>query len=296
MVKTAFWPPSWTFDVMTYVTWQRQDDVTYAKMCLPSLLTDTMRWFSRLESSKKLQGKNARGWYPPPLGVRGLMNWIIPIMVSFLPRKFTDEWIRLFLSIRVEKIKLLNQDSEFYTLFELTLVCPSSSVTTIGWKSWNFSAKVVFILVAKFDWGGMPTYGVYSIFLVMNPLLPSPLWCVLELLTPLRPENEYSCQTCKGFMSISWRPSVIFNIFDIFEPFTAKLLVVHLRIVNPSMTWKWIFLTNLWRFHVDILKYVRMHSDIQTGRQTDRPAGQPADRPTDRQTDRQTDRKGDKDK
>ena len=46
------------------VTWQRQDDVTYAKMCLPSLVTDTMRRFSPLESSKKLQGKNARGVVP----------------------------------------------------------------------------------------------------------------------------------------------------------------------------------------------------------------------------------------
>ena len=64
--NSAFWPPSWTFDVMTYVTWQRQDDVTYAKLCLPSLVTDTMRRILRLESSKKLQGKNARGWYPPP--------------------------------------------------------------------------------------------------------------------------------------------------------------------------------------------------------------------------------------
>ena len=58
MVKTVF---IITYDVMTYVTWQRQDDVTYAKMCLPSLVTDTMRRFLRLESSKKLQGKNARG-------------------------------------------------------------------------------------------------------------------------------------------------------------------------------------------------------------------------------------------
>ena len=69
--NSVFWT---TYDVMTYVTWQRQDDVTYAKMCLPSLVTDTMRRFLRLESSKKLQGKNARGWYPPPPppGVRGL--------------------------------------------------------------------------------------------------------------------------------------------------------------------------------------------------------------------------------
>ena len=41
-------------------------------MCLPSLVTDTMRRFLRLESSKKLQGKNARGMVPTPLGVRGL--------------------------------------------------------------------------------------------------------------------------------------------------------------------------------------------------------------------------------
>ena len=66
--NSAFWPPSWTFDVMTYVKWQRQDDVTYAKMCLSSLVTDTMRRFLRLESSKKLQGKNAWGWYPHPWG------------------------------------------------------------------------------------------------------------------------------------------------------------------------------------------------------------------------------------
>ena len=59
--NSVFWPPSCTFDVMTYVTWQRQDDVTYAKMCLPSLVTDTMRRFLRLESSKKLQGKTAGG-------------------------------------------------------------------------------------------------------------------------------------------------------------------------------------------------------------------------------------------
>ena len=70
--NSVFWPPSCTYDVMTYVTWQRQDDVTYAKMCLPSLVTDTMRRFLRLESSKKLQGKMPGGWYPPPLGVRGL--------------------------------------------------------------------------------------------------------------------------------------------------------------------------------------------------------------------------------
>ena len=68
-----FWPPSCTFDVMTYVMWQRQDDVTYVKMCLPSLVTDTMRRFLRLESSKKLQGKNARGVVSTFLGVRLLI-------------------------------------------------------------------------------------------------------------------------------------------------------------------------------------------------------------------------------
>ena len=62
--NSVFWPPSCTYDVMTYVTWQRQDDVTYVKMFIPSLVTDTLRRFLRLESSKKLQGKNARGWYP----------------------------------------------------------------------------------------------------------------------------------------------------------------------------------------------------------------------------------------
>jgi hypothetical protein len=55
---------------MTYVTWQRQDDVTYAKMCLSSLVTDTMRRFSHF--CEKVTGKNTRGWYPPPMGVRGL--------------------------------------------------------------------------------------------------------------------------------------------------------------------------------------------------------------------------------
>ena len=53
-----------TFDVMTYVTSRHQDDVTYAKMCLPSLVTDTMNRCLRLESSKKLQRKNASGVVP----------------------------------------------------------------------------------------------------------------------------------------------------------------------------------------------------------------------------------------
>ena len=65
-VYIDFWPPSNTYDVMTYVTWQRQDDVTYVKMCLPLLVTDTLKRCLRLESSKKLQWKNARGWYPHP--------------------------------------------------------------------------------------------------------------------------------------------------------------------------------------------------------------------------------------
>ena len=74
--NSVFWPSSWAVDVMTYVTWQRQDDVTYVKMCLPSLVTDTLRRFLRLESSKKLQRKNGRGGgnhFPPP-GVRGLIS------------------------------------------------------------------------------------------------------------------------------------------------------------------------------------------------------------------------------
>ena len=80
--NSVFWPPSCTYDVMTYVTWQRQDDVTYAKMCLPSRVSDTMRRFSPLESSKKLQGKNARGGgTPPPLGVRGLSFFPLPMAI-----------------------------------------------------------------------------------------------------------------------------------------------------------------------------------------------------------------------
>ena len=80
--NSVFWPPSCTYDVMTYVTWQRQDDVTYAKMCLPSRVSDKTRRFPPLESSKKLQGKNAMGvWYPPPpLGVRGL-TWKIEFWI-----------------------------------------------------------------------------------------------------------------------------------------------------------------------------------------------------------------------
>ena len=66
--NSVFWPPSCTYDVMTYVTWQRQEDDTYAKMYLPSRVTDTMRLFSPLESSKKLHGKNARGMVPTPPG------------------------------------------------------------------------------------------------------------------------------------------------------------------------------------------------------------------------------------
>ena len=70
MVKQFFLPPSCTFDVMTYVTRPRQNDVTYVKMCLPFLVTDTMRRFLRLESSKMLHRNKARGIHP--LGVRGL--------------------------------------------------------------------------------------------------------------------------------------------------------------------------------------------------------------------------------
>ena len=53
---------------MTYVSWQRQDDVTYVKMCLPSLVTDMMRRFSRLESSKSYRGKHQEGGGTHPPG------------------------------------------------------------------------------------------------------------------------------------------------------------------------------------------------------------------------------------
>ena len=57
---------------------------------------------------------------------------------------------------------------------------------------------------AKYDWGGMTTNGVYSIFLVINPLFSSP-WGAIELLIPLWSENEYTWQwqTCKGLTLIS---------------------------------------------------------------------------------------------
>ena len=41
-----------------------EDDVTYVKMCLSSLVTDTMRRFLRLESQKSYNGKTPGGWYP----------------------------------------------------------------------------------------------------------------------------------------------------------------------------------------------------------------------------------------
>ena len=43
-----------------YVMWQRQDDVTYVKMCLPSLVTETMTRFLRLQSLKKLGTEEKR--------------------------------------------------------------------------------------------------------------------------------------------------------------------------------------------------------------------------------------------
>ena len=70
MVKTVLFDHRHGHLTSWHVTWQRQDDVTYAKMCLPSLVTDTMRRFLRLESSKKLQGKKRQGVVP--LGVREL--------------------------------------------------------------------------------------------------------------------------------------------------------------------------------------------------------------------------------
>ena len=57
--NSTFGPPSRTFDVMTYVTLQRQDDVTYVKMCLPSLVTDTTKRILWLDSLNRLQGKLA---------------------------------------------------------------------------------------------------------------------------------------------------------------------------------------------------------------------------------------------
>ena len=60
----VFWPPSCTFDVMTYVTWQRQDDVTYVKMCLLSLVTDTHEAISAdWNHQKSYRGKTPGGWY-----------------------------------------------------------------------------------------------------------------------------------------------------------------------------------------------------------------------------------------
>ena len=91
----VFWPPSCTFDVMTYVTWQRQDDDTYVKMCLPSLVTDTKRQFLRLESSKKLQGKNARGVVStPPPGRPRVKNNSNTISKPSLVDLFQKTWVR----------------------------------------------------------------------------------------------------------------------------------------------------------------------------------------------------------
>ena len=53
--RGRIWLLSWTFDVMTHVTWQRHNDDTYVKMCLP---TDTVtRRFLRLELSKDYSWK-----------------------------------------------------------------------------------------------------------------------------------------------------------------------------------------------------------------------------------------------
>ena len=61
----VFWPPLCTFDVLTYVTWQRQDDVTYADMCLPSIGTDTYdeAIFRNLnqQNKKVTEGKTPEG-------------------------------------------------------------------------------------------------------------------------------------------------------------------------------------------------------------------------------------------
>ena len=52
-------------DVMIYVTWQRQDGVTYVRMCLPFLVTDTMsRWgdFCNWNHQKSCRGKTPEAW------------------------------------------------------------------------------------------------------------------------------------------------------------------------------------------------------------------------------------------
>ena len=57
MVKTLFFRLSWTFDTMTYMVEKCQDDVTYVKMFLPSLVTEIMGQFFVFGTSEKLQGK-----------------------------------------------------------------------------------------------------------------------------------------------------------------------------------------------------------------------------------------------
>ena len=70
--NSAFWPPSWTFDDMTYVTWQRQDDVTYAQnvSSIPSNIYDEAIF--AIGIIKKVTGEKRQGVVPTPLGVRGL--------------------------------------------------------------------------------------------------------------------------------------------------------------------------------------------------------------------------------
>ena len=71
---SVFWPPSCTYNVMTYVTWQRQDDVTYVKMCLASLVTIYNEAISAIGIIKKVTGEKRQGVVSTPsLGVRG---WI----------------------------------------------------------------------------------------------------------------------------------------------------------------------------------------------------------------------------
>ena len=65
--NSAFWPPSWTFDVMTYVTWQRKDNVTYAKNVSPIPSNRYDEAIFAIGIIKKVTGeKTPGGWYPPP--------------------------------------------------------------------------------------------------------------------------------------------------------------------------------------------------------------------------------------
>ena len=73
--NSVFWPPSCTYDVMTYVTWQRQDDVTYAKNVSPISSNRYAEAIFAIGIIKKVTGEKRQGagGIHPPLGVRGLI-------------------------------------------------------------------------------------------------------------------------------------------------------------------------------------------------------------------------------